>query len=158
MASQRSFDSQYFVSNIMTKLVVNLFPQGRIPHARRLHLHLDNYRIHFSKVTEQFITQNQILSVSHPSYSPDIAPSDFWLFDRVKNSLAGRTFDEPEQLLEAITECWIKFSPQNWNSFSATGSRESGGFWRTMENTTTSKAIVSRNISQFAFLGAGTTS
>jgi hypothetical protein len=41
--------------------------------------------------------------VLHASYSPNIAPSDFWLFGHVKNSLAGRMFDEPEQLREAIT-------------------------------------------------------
>jgi hypothetical protein len=58
MTSQRSFDSQYFVSNVMTLLIANIFPQGRIPHARRLHLYLDNCRVHFSNVTEQFITQN----------------------------------------------------------------------------------------------------
>jgi hypothetical protein len=52
MISQRSFDSQYFVSNIMTPLIVNIFPQGRIPQARRLHPHLDNCLVHFSKITE----------------------------------------------------------------------------------------------------------
>jgi transposase len=108
----------------MTLLIANILPQGRIPHARRLHLHLDNCRVHFSNIIEQFITQNQILRVPHPSYSPDIASLDFSLFGHVKNSLVGRTFDEPEQLLEAITEFWMKFSPQNWKLFSATGGCE----------------------------------
>jgi hypothetical protein len=53
-------------------------------------------------VTEQFITQQQIVRMPHPPDYPDISPSDFWLFGHVKNSLAGRTFDVPEQLLEAI--------------------------------------------------------
>jgi hypothetical protein len=56
MIFQRSFDSQYFVSNVMTSLIANILPQGRIIHARRLYLHLDNYHFHFLKVTEQFIT------------------------------------------------------------------------------------------------------
>jgi hypothetical protein len=58
--------------------------------------------------------------MQHPPYSPDIAPSDFCLFGHVKNSLAGRTFDQPEQLPEAITELWMNFSLHNWKSFSAT--------------------------------------
>jgi hypothetical protein len=41
----------------------------------------------------------------------DIAPSDFWLFGHVKNSLAGRTFDEPEQLLDEITEFLDEIQP-----------------------------------------------
>jgi hypothetical protein len=31
-------------------------------------------------------------------------PSDFWLFGRIKTALAGAEFDQPEQLLNAITE------------------------------------------------------
>jgi hypothetical protein len=51
------------------------------------------------------------LCVSHPLYSPDITPPDFWLFGHVKNSLAGRTFDKAEQLLEAITEFLDEIQP-----------------------------------------------
>jgi hypothetical protein len=65
MISQRSFDSHYFVSNVMTPLIANIFPQGRTAHAHRLHLQLDNCRVHSSKVTEQFIAQNQIVNVLH---------------------------------------------------------------------------------------------
>jgi histone-lysine N-methyltransferase SETMAR len=90
ITSQSSFDSQYFMSNVMTPLIANICPQGRILHADQLHFHLDNCRTNLSKVTQQFITQNQILRVSHPPYSPDIAPADFWLFGHVKNFLAGR--------------------------------------------------------------------
>jgi hypothetical protein len=41
--------------------------------------------------------------VPHPPYTADLAPSDFWLFGHVKTSLVGQTFNEPEQLVEAIT-------------------------------------------------------
>jgi transposase len=65
---------------------------------------LDNCRVHFLKAIEQFITEYHLERVPHPSYSPDLAPSDFWLFGHVKTELVGQTFDEPEQLLEGITE------------------------------------------------------
>jgi hypothetical protein len=51
------------------------------------------------------------LRVSHQPYSPDIAPPDFWLFGHVTNSLAGRAFDESEQLLEEITELLDEIQP-----------------------------------------------
>jgi histone-lysine N-methyltransferase SETMAR len=92
-------------------MVAKGFPRGRIPHTRRLQLHLDNCRVHFSKATEQFITENHIGRVPHPPYSPDLAPSDFWLFGHVKTSLVGQIFDEPEQLLEAITEFLNEIQP-----------------------------------------------
>jgi hypothetical protein len=65
---------------------------------------LDNCRVHFSKVAEQFLESNDILRILHPPYSQDLAPSDFWLFGRIKTALTGAKFDEPEQLLNAITE------------------------------------------------------
>jgi transposase len=65
---------------------------------------LDNCQIHFLKATEQFITENHIERVPDPSYSPNLAPSDFWPFSHVKASLVRQTCDEPVQLLEAITE------------------------------------------------------
>jgi histone-lysine N-methyltransferase SETMAR len=102
MTSQRSFDSQYFLDDIMLPLVGKVFPKGRNPHPRRLHLHLDNYRVHFSRVAEQFIAQNHISRIPQPAYSPDLAPSDFCLFGHLKNSLAGRMFEDPEELLDGI--------------------------------------------------------
>jgi hypothetical protein len=50
--------------------------------------------------------------------------------------------------------CWMKCNPPNWKSFSAAGFREYDVFCRRMDTTTTSKAIVSRKISQFAFFDA----
>jgi hypothetical protein len=55
-------------------------------------------------VAEQFLEANGILRILHPPYSQDLAPSDVWLFGRIKTALAGVKFDEPEQLLNAITE------------------------------------------------------
>jgi histone-lysine N-methyltransferase SETMAR len=72
---------------------------------------LDNCRVHFSKATEQLITENHIGRLPHPPYSPDLAPSDFWLFGHVKTSVVGQTFDEPEQLLETITEFLNEIHP-----------------------------------------------
>jgi hypothetical protein len=38
----------------------------------------------------------------HPSYSPDLAPCDFHLFGYIKGSFVGASFEEPDQLLQAI--------------------------------------------------------
>jgi hypothetical protein len=92
------------MSHVLAPMVAELFLRARIPHTRRLQLQLDNCRVHFSKATEQFITEDYIGRVPRPAYSPDLAPLDFWLFCHVKTSLVGQTFDEPEQLLKAITK------------------------------------------------------
>jgi histone-lysine N-methyltransferase SETMAR len=104
MTSQGSFNSEYFVSHVLAPILAKVFPRGRISHTLPLQLHLDNCRVHFSKATKPFITENHIGQVPHPPYSPDLPPSDFWLFGHMKTSLVGQTFDEPKQLLEVITE------------------------------------------------------
>jgi hypothetical protein len=38
------------------------------------------------------LARNNIPIVPHPPYSPDLAPSDFWLFPTLKMSLRGRRF------------------------------------------------------------------
>jgi hypothetical protein len=111
MTSQRSFGSQYFVDNLMVSLLEKVFSKGRNPHARRPHLHLVNFRVHFSRVVGQFIAQKDISRVSQPAYRPDLAPSDFWLFGHLKNSLAGRMFDDLEELLDGITSFLEEVQP-----------------------------------------------
>jgi hypothetical protein len=77
MISQRSFNSDYFVSHVLTPMVAKVFPRGTIPHTRRLPLHLDDCQAHSSNATEQFITENHIERVPHPPQSPDLTPSTF---------------------------------------------------------------------------------
>jgi hypothetical protein len=43
-----------------------------------------------------------MVHVPHPPYSPDQAPSDFWLFGYMKVGLAGQSFAEAEGLFEGI--------------------------------------------------------
>jgi hypothetical protein len=73
MTAQKKFDSPYFVANILTALVQRIIPAGRRVHAVRLHCHLDNSRVHFSKVSEKSFVENQIVQVPHPPSSLDLA-------------------------------------------------------------------------------------
>jgi hypothetical protein len=41
-------------------------------------------------------------SAPHPPYSPDLAPSNFYLFGYVKRCLAGLSFEDAYQLLAAV--------------------------------------------------------
>jgi hypothetical protein len=41
-------------------------------------------------------------SAPHPPYSPDLAPSDFYLFGDVKRCLADLSFEDADRLLAAL--------------------------------------------------------
>jgi hypothetical protein len=104
MPSQYRFSAQYVLEHVIAPLIQTVSPQGRIRYTLRLHVHLDNYRVHFSKVREQFSIENRLLHILSPPYNPDLGPSDFWPFGRVKTGLAGRSFAKPEELLEGGRE------------------------------------------------------
>jgi histone-lysine N-methyltransferase SETMAR len=99
---QYRFNAQYFVGHAIVLLVQTVLAHGRTRYPPRRNVHLDNCRVHFSKAMGQFLIENQLLHVPHPSYSPNLAPSDFWLFEYIKTGLAGRSVVEPEELLELL--------------------------------------------------------
>jgi hypothetical protein len=48
--------------------------------------------------------QNGMQSMPHPQYSPDLAPSDFFLFPLIKNRLDQFECDDTDALFEAVSE------------------------------------------------------
>ncbi|GFV91616.1 hypothetical protein TNCV_4761811 [Trichonephila clavipes] len=49
-------------------------------------LHHDNARPHCSAQTWDVMGKLKFITVPQPSYSPDLAPSDFWLFPKLKET------------------------------------------------------------------------
>jgi histone-lysine N-methyltransferase SETMAR len=48
----------------------------------------------------------------HPSYSPDLAPSDYHLFGKLKDSLRGSKFEDDESLVAAVKNCLRNAGPE----------------------------------------------
>jgi len=59
-------------------------------------LHHDNAPAHAALLTRRFLTDNNMTVMPHPPYSPDLAPSDFFLFPILKMKLKGRSFQTEE--------------------------------------------------------------
>ena len=45
---------------------------------------MDNSRVHRSKAVQSFLKNSGLHTAPHPPYSPDLAPSDFYLFWHTK--------------------------------------------------------------------------
>ncbi|GFY23755.1 mariner Mos1 transposase [Trichonephila clavipes] len=60
--------------------------------------HQDNARPHTSLVTRQKLLQLGWDTMPHPPYSPDLAPSDYYLFRSLQNVLDGKTFTSNEEV------------------------------------------------------------
>ncbi|EGI67992.1 Mariner Mos1 transposase, partial [Acromyrmex echinatior] len=49
----------------------------------------DNARPHVAKVVKKYLETLKWDVLPHPPYSPNIAPSDYWLFRRMQHDLAS---------------------------------------------------------------------
>jgi histone-lysine N-methyltransferase SETMAR len=74
---------------------------------RKLIVHADNARPHTAKMTSQFMGQNSMQRAPHPAYSPDMAPSDFYVFGDVKQLLSGCQFADQDSLLQAVSDILV---------------------------------------------------
>ena len=52
----------------------------------------DNAPAHRSVLVKYFPSTNNVTTLEHPQYSPDLAPADFYLFPRLRSALKGRRF------------------------------------------------------------------
>jgi hypothetical protein len=48
--------------------------------------------------------ENGMTRADHRPYSPDSAPSDFYLFGSIKSKLSGTSFDDSGNLLSAVED------------------------------------------------------
>jgi histone-lysine N-methyltransferase SETMAR len=57
-------------------------------------LHHHNAPAHRALSVREFLATKEITVFEHPTYSPDLAPSDFFLFPNIKEILKVRHFDD----------------------------------------------------------------
>jgi len=50
-----------------------------------------------------FLATKQITALEHPAYSLDLAPSDIFLFPKIKEILKGRHFDDTDDIRSNTT-------------------------------------------------------
>jgi histone-lysine N-methyltransferase SETMAR len=67
----------------------------------------DNARPHTSLRTQEAIAKFGWNVLPYPSYSPDLAPSDFHLFGPLKDALCGARFDDDEDVILAV-RTWLR--------------------------------------------------
>ncbi|GBP96957.1 Mariner Mos1 transposase [Eumeta japonica] len=61
----------------------------------------DNASVHTARVSRQALKDTGFSEIDHPPYSPDLAPSDYFLF-QFKKELRGRRFVDDNQMKMAV--------------------------------------------------------
>jgi histone-lysine N-methyltransferase SETMAR len=77
------FNASHYVTQILDPL--SKWRRSQVGRTnRQLIVHADNARPHTAKMTSQSMEQNSMQRAAHPPHSPDLAPSDFYLFGYAK--------------------------------------------------------------------------
>jgi histone-lysine N-methyltransferase SETMAR len=96
----QKFNANYYIDRILQPFLENR-STGRGP---GLIIHADNARPHTARKTFKCCRENCLEMASHPPYSPDLTPSDFFLFGHIKHFLEGVEFLSEETLLAQFSE------------------------------------------------------
>jgi histone-lysine N-methyltransferase SETMAR len=89
--------------------------------AKELMVHVGNAPAHNSKMTRNLFEHNPLKRLLHPPSSPDISPSDFYLFKKVKGVLIGQAIPDEISLLDAVTEIVNRISTDELQRVFAVG-------------------------------------
>jgi histone-lysine N-methyltransferase SETMAR len=95
------FNAGYHITELLSALFDWRRTQQRSTDGKLL-VHAANARPHTAQASKGILEAHGMEKAPHPPYSPDIAPSDFYLFDHVTNRLAGASFADADELFEAV--------------------------------------------------------
>jgi hypothetical protein len=114
------FTARYFSDNIVPQIAEQRPSDARQNRGRKFVVHMDNATPHRAKLTKPGFKTQRRCEADHPPYSPDFAPSDFYLFGRLKgkwqeaNSSLQRIFWRGSRLTNAISREELESSFQEW--------------------------------------------
>ena len=80
----------------------------------QVHLLHDNARPHVASATRQQLEELGWITLPHPPYSPDLAPSDYHLFSALKNFLRGQSFSDFSALENSLENFFRQQPPEFW--------------------------------------------
>ena len=79
-------------------------------------LQQDNARVHTCKAAMDAVERNGYEITPHPTFSPDLAPSDLLLFPNLKKDICGCHFRSDEKVVTAVEECVNEKGPDFFSS------------------------------------------
>jgi histone-lysine N-methyltransferase SETMAR len=106
--------------DIVTCLHCRIQQQRKGKWAKKVFLMHDNAHPHSSKRARAQLDVLGYTVLPHPPYTPDLAPSDYALFDKMKEPLRGKTFTDAYALQEAVHQCCHSLAPGGHHEASTT--------------------------------------
>ena len=103
---KRSTITGVYYANFLDQLRTAIREKRRGKLSKCVLLQQDNARVHTCKVAMDAVERNGYELIPHPAYSPDQAPSDFFLFPNLKKYIRELHFLSGEEVVTAVEE-WV---------------------------------------------------
>ena len=103
---KRSTITGVYYANLLDQLRTAIHEKRRGKLSKGVLLQQDNARVHPCKVAMDAVERNGYELIPHPAYSPDLAPSNFFLFPNLKKDICGLHFRSDEEVVMAVEE-WV---------------------------------------------------
>ena len=106
LAKKRTITVAYY-ADLLDQLRTVIREKRRGKLSKGILLQQDNARVHTCKIAMDAVERNGYELIPHPAYSPDLAPSDYFLFPNLKKDIHGRHFRSNEEVVAAVEE-WVR--------------------------------------------------
>ena len=113
---KRSTITGVYYANLLDQLRTTICEKHRGKLSKGVLLQQDNAKVHTCKVAMAVVEENWYELIPHPAYSPDLAPSDFFLFLDLKKDICGCHFRSDEEVVVAVEEWFSGKDPDFFSS------------------------------------------
>jgi hypothetical protein len=96
------FDTHYFCTNILADINRIRLAATEEDARRNVVLHFDNPSPHTATTSINFLSLHRMKKALQLPFSPDLVPSDFYLFGKFKSELNGAEFEDKHKLLDNV--------------------------------------------------------
>jgi len=102
--SKESTITKAYYANLLDQLRNTIREERRGNLSKSVLLQHDNARFHTCQLAIDAVEKNGYELIPHPPYSPDLPPSDFFLFPNLKKGTRGRHFRPDKEVVAAVVE------------------------------------------------------
>ena len=108
----QKYNALFFRDHVLTSLIQSEKYLLSRRDKKGYYLHMDNSPVHNAAIVGKFLCEHNIQRPLHPVYSPDLAPSDFWLFGALDGMKNEETFESGEEILDWVRSKFATFTPE----------------------------------------------
>lgn len=111
LEGQKTISASYY-EGVLRKLKTSLAKKRRGKLHRQILFRHDNAPAHTAKTVRTILCEFRWEILSHPPYSPDLAPSDFFLFPKLKEHLKGIRFQSINEAKKEVVTWFTRQVPE----------------------------------------------